>query len=201
MFGIELDKFDAQAHDGKGYFQTQRGYGHAIFVTVNDIKKSIPMELETFRDHVSEDNCNITVGDRLRLHNARTGILRWIGILNVFQDEQPMPNTQLGIELDVSDLYGNDGHYGDTKYFDCRPNHGVFVTSNEIDENLGNTQNQWSYHKYTISGGPRIILNRNMRVQTLIGGSGVIRYIGPGVQHPTQSHNVEYQPPQQPQQS
>ena len=57
MIGIELDRFDAQAHNGLGYFETKHGHGYALFKTINEIKRIIPMDkLETPKDKKRNDS-------------------------------------------------------------------------------------------------------------------------------------------------
>ena len=94
VLGIELDKFDAQAHDGRGYFETKKGHGYAIFKRMNEIKRLIPMDKLITPVSISrlqrsgsgmdisggfrrEDVTNIAVDDRVRLRNGRTGVIRF----------------------------------------------------------------------------------------------------------------------------
>ena len=90
VIGIELDKFDAQAHDGRGYFETKKGHGYAIFKTKDDIERLIPMSgLKTpkgMKGRWSSTEAyggiapnNIQIDDRVRLQNGRTGVIRWKG--------------------------------------------------------------------------------------------------------------------------
>eukprot|EP01083_Nonionella_stella_P285963 973321_1 len=145
---------------------------------------------------------NIQIDDRVRLQNGRTGVIRWKGnIPNGIKDEDEDDDDDddddddkeeeekkekddhdreyFGIELDISDSSGNNGYCKDTKYFNCAPNRGIFLLFDEIIENLGSTQTEWLHHKYTILNDPKhIVLKQNMRIQTLIGGTGIIRYLG-----------------------
>eukprot|EP01083_Nonionella_stella_P166938 559723_1 len=191
VIGIELDKFDAQAHDGRGYFETKKGHGYAIFKTINQIKQLIPMDkLATpkLQDRASlqgafgDNEIAIAVHDRVRLKNGRTGVIRWKGIIieddGGDQTESCDMVERYGIELDISDSSANSGFYNDTKYFNCAPNRGLFVKYEMIIENLGQTTNEWLHHKYTIINDGNTILRVNMRVQCLIAGPGVIRYLG-----------------------
>ena len=85
-----------------------------------------------------------------------------------------------GIELDVPDSNAHNGTHGkrEKPYFNCAANRGIFVVLKQIQENLGSSSSKWLHHKYSRLKEQRVILNVHHRVQTLIGGSGTIRYLG-----------------------
>jgi len=66
----------------------------------------------------------LTVGDVVLLQKKERGlgIVRYKGPLHCYDEEK----IWLGIELTTPDGK-NDGSVQDTKYFNCAPNHGVFV--------------------------------------------------------------------------
>ena len=121
----------------------------------------------------SDSALKVNINDRIRLFNGRTGIVRWKGSFD--------SNVRhFGIELDVPDSDAHDGTYEkmEKRYFDCAPNRGIFVMIKDIQENLGCSSSKWRSHKYSKLKKQKITLKVNDRVQTLIGGSGTIRYLG-----------------------
>ena len=79
--------------------------------------------------------------------------------------------------MDISDSSANNGYHKDVKYFNCAPNRGIFLTLSEIVENLGSTTKEWLHNKYSAPLN-EVTLKETYRVQVLIGGSGIIRYLG-----------------------
>ena len=85
---------------------------------------------------------------------------------------------QCGIELDVSGASAHDGKHGKQRFFNCALNRGMFVVASSIVENLGSSSQEWLHHKYSVLAQQNVTLKESMRIQTLVGGAGRIRYLG-----------------------
>ncbi|CAF3924289.1 unnamed protein product [Rotaria sordida] len=76
---------------------------------------------------VCENNpkSSLTVGNRVLVNGLKSGILRYIGTVK-FADGQ-----FCGVELDQPDGK-HDGQIKDVRYFQCPPNHGIFVPCDKV---------------------------------------------------------------------
>ena len=74
----------------------------------------------------------VAVGARCRLlpdHDHRRGTVRFVG------DVPDIPGTVgawVGVQLDEP-TGKNDGAINETRYFECQPNHGVFVRAERVE--------------------------------------------------------------------
>ncbi|CAM4928714.1 unnamed protein product [Rotaria socialis] len=76
---------------------------------------------------VSDNNnkSTLSVGNRVLVNGLKTGILRYIGTVKF------ATGTFCGVELDQPEGK-HDGEIKDVRYFQCRPNHGIFVPSDKV---------------------------------------------------------------------
>ncbi|CAF3996248.1 unnamed protein product [Rotaria magnacalcarata] len=76
---------------------------------------------------VSDNNnkSTLSVGNRVLVNGLKTGILRYIGTVKF------ATGSFCGVELDQPEGK-HDGQIKDVRYFQCRPNHGVFVPSDKV---------------------------------------------------------------------
>ena len=205
--GLEMDTWDQVGHDGERYFDCKSGYGMWAVrdeisvhlkvpydVKLQDVKRLFNegMYVDMWKvindtkmeekEDVSRSNAKcpdtslcanaIHIGDRIRLFNGRTGIIRWKGTL--------LSQRHFGVELDVTDSDAHNGTHPklQKRHFRCALNRGIFVMIKDVQENLGCSSSKWRSHKCSKLKKHRVTLKVNDRVQTLIGGSGTIRYLG-----------------------
>ena len=71
----------------------------------------------------------------LRRSKAKTGIVRFLG------DTQFAVGQWVGIELDEAAGH-NDGSVDGMRYFQCRPNHGIFAPVHKVTHSANNARGQ-----------------------------------------------------------
>ena len=72
---------------------------------------------------------NIKIGQLIELNDKRVGYIRFIG------DTQFAPGLWIGVEFDGPDGK-NDGSVMGERYFDCEPDHGMFLREGGISRIL-----------------------------------------------------------------
>ncbi|ETO05945.1 hypothetical protein RFI_31450, partial [Reticulomyxa filosa] len=132
MLGVELEAFDPNANDGSiqgtKYFESKPG--HAIFTR----RESLQLPLSTDFDQNQPNGVEFTLGDRVKLDNGCTGVVRFVGPVTFEQKEET-----IGIELDQWSPNGNNGSVNGIKCFDCPNMRGFFCLRHQIVENMGST--------------------------------------------------------------
>ena len=83
--------------------------------------------------NTSEPSLPPKLGDRIRLHDGRTGKVEYIGAVDIWNGSDV---DYIGLDLDEWDPNGHDGSIGDDQYFSANHGHGYFVTWKDIAENL-----------------------------------------------------------------
>lgn len=73
----------------------------------------------------SPSNMRVPIGSRVVLSRRRCGFVRFVGKLKHEAGEW------YGIALDEA-TGDHDGSWDNVRYFDCAPNHGVFVRRKEV---------------------------------------------------------------------
>ncbi|CAL8106712.1 unnamed protein product [Calicophoron daubneyi] len=79
---------------------------------------------------------SLQVGDRVQLSGGRTGTLRFLGSTEFSGGEWA------GVELDEP-LGKNDGSVGGKRYFTCKPNFGLFISTNKVAPIGSKTPEGW----------------------------------------------------------
>ena len=208
--GLKMDTWHPDGHDGERHFQCNSGYGmwtarDEILVhlklprdmIIQEIKKSLKERVLNLRKKNNEstatgqeekeqvsavDIAQIKVGDRVRLFNGRTGIVRWKGTVprkkrirrNTGNESNDNINLHFGIEFDVPDSDAHDGK----QHFMCPENRGVLAMWTEIEESLGASSVKSHQQIHSILKKQRSVLKVNDRVEVLLGGRGTVRYLG-----------------------
>ncbi|ETO31191.1 hypothetical protein RFI_05930, partial [Reticulomyxa filosa] len=108
VFGIELDEWSANAHDGSAngdiIFDTLPGRG--IFARRDEIEKFDPEKKK-----LEEAKVQLKIGDKVNLTKNRSGVVKYIGSDHLTDQEI------IGIELDVWIPGAHDGLYNQYRYF------------------------------------------------------------------------------------
>ncbi|ETO27614.1 hypothetical protein RFI_09516 [Reticulomyxa filosa] len=162
IVGVELDVWTPGAHDGthRGYRYFNCAKGRGLFVPRKFIIQVNPIadtDNKTAEDSDNEkEESGYGIGTRVQIDTGMKGTIRYVG-----RDTQG--EEVYGIEMDEKVPKGTDGRHNQMRYFDCRPERGIFVRKHVI---VGVVEEDYMT-KYTV--GDRVKLNR--------GRYGLIKYI------------------------
>ncbi|ETO05946.1 hypothetical protein RFI_31451, partial [Reticulomyxa filosa] len=126
VIGIELDEWSMDAHDGivnnEVIFETFPGRG--TFARRDDIEKYDPEQKK-----LEEAKIQLKLGDKIKLTNNRTGVVKYIGADHLSDQEI------IGVELDAWTPGAHDGVYNNYRYFQvllCLYFIGIFARRSSV---------------------------------------------------------------------
>ncbi|ETO09191.1 hypothetical protein RFI_28196, partial [Reticulomyxa filosa] len=127
VIGIELDEWSMDAHDGivnnEVIFETFPGRG--VFTRRDDIEKYDPEQKK-----LEEAKVQLKLGDKIKLTNNRTGVVKYIGADHL--SDQEIIGVELGLLLYycvyVNTISANDS----TKHKQCPIGRGIFARRSSV---------------------------------------------------------------------
>eukprot|EP01084_Bolivina_argentea_P114047 203139_1 len=120
FYGLNLNKGNGKNNgviNNQRYFRIRGNKKTGRFVRLNAIIKIIK------RGH----NVLYTVGDVVNIKRKGTGVVRFVGIPSFSNTSKIM----YGVELEVAKGTCS-GTFGNTTYFRCKPNHGIYVEQTKV---------------------------------------------------------------------